>query len=114
EARERLRDDPVQADHAADEVQGTDLDAAHVEQVLDEAREAIGLVLDRLEELRGLLWRPVDVALAEAGDRCLDRREWCAQVVRNRREERGPQGVGLGAGGPPGGPARRAGPAGAG
>ncbi len=40
---------------------------------------------------------------AEAGDRRLDRRQWRAQVVRHRLQERRPQGVGGGeVGGPPG------------
>ena len=52
-----------------------------------------------------LLGRPVDVGLAEAGDRRLDRRQRRAQVVGDRLEQRAAQLVGLG---------QRVGPAGLG
>ena len=53
---------------------GAGLEAAHVEQVADQAVEAVGLLLDGAQELRLLLGRPGDLPLAEAADRGLDRR----------------------------------------
>ncbi len=64
------------------------LQAAHVEEVADEGVEAVGLLVDRREELVLLGRSPVDVSLQQARHRGLDRRERSAQVVRDGGEER--------------------------
>ena len=72
------------------------LQPAHVEQVADEVGEPVGLLLDRPLELVDVLRRPLDVALAEAGDRRLDRRQRRAQVVGDGLQQRAAQRVGGG------------------
>ena len=67
------------------------LEPAHVEQVPDERVQAIGLVLDRVEELRDVLVAPLDVGLAQARHRRLDRRERRPQVVGHGLQQRGAQ-----------------------
>jgi two-component system sensor histidine kinase KdpD len=44
-------DDLLEADRPHDELEGTGLESAHVQQVADERVEAIGLLIDRREEL---------------------------------------------------------------
>ena len=83
--------DLVEADGAALTLERAGLEPAHVEQVADEGVEPVGLLVDRGEELVSRLRRPVDVVLEQARHRRLDRRERRAQVVRDGREERGPQ-----------------------
>ena len=72
------------------------LDAAHVEQVGDEAVEAVGLLVDGPGELVALVGRPVDVVLEQAGRRGLDGRERAAQVVGDGAQDGRAQLVGLG------------------
>ena len=55
------------------------------------AGEPVGLLLDRRLELVDRLRRPVDVALAQAGDRRLDRRQRRPQVVGDGLQQRRPQ-----------------------
>ena len=78
----------VEADRHGADLERARLEPAHVEQVADERVEAVGLLVDRLEELLPRLGRPVDVALEQARDRGLDRGDRRAQVVRDGGEER--------------------------
>ena len=71
------------------------LDARGVEQLAHHVVEPFGLGEDRLEEVVHLILGPVDVGLQQAGHRRLDPRQWGAQVVRDRGEQRGSQPVGL-------------------
>ena len=59
---------------AAADVSDAGLQPAHVEQVADELVQAVGLLVDREQELVRLLGRPLDVLLEQARDRRLDRR----------------------------------------
>ena len=70
------------------DVERAGLEPAHVEQVADEGVEAVGLLVDRDEELVSRLGRPFDVLLQKARHRCLDPRERRAEVVRDGREDR--------------------------
>jgi hypothetical protein len=47
----------------------------------------VGGLLDRREQLAALVVRPLDVALAQAGDGRLDSRKGSAQVVTDGREQ---------------------------
>ena len=67
------------------------LEAAHVEQVADEAVEPVGLLVDGDEERSRCVVGPGDVVLEQARHRRLDRRERRAQVVATRAEQRGAQ-----------------------
>ena len=71
------------------------LEPAHVEKVADEVVQAIGLLVDRGEQLGAGRLVERDVLLEQAGDRRLDRGQWRAQVVRHRGQERGAQVVRL-------------------
>ena len=80
------------ADVAHHELQRAGLQPAHVEQVADEVVEPVGRLVDGLEELAASpSGVQVDVALQQARDRRLDRRQRRAQVVGHRREQRGAQ-----------------------
>ena len=83
QARERCGDDLVERRRSQRRHHCVRLDAGHVEQVVHEVREAIGLILDGGEELRGFVRSPLDVRLAKAVDRGLDASQWCAEVVRD-------------------------------
>ncbi len=64
----------------------TDLDPRHVQDVGDEVVEPVGGLLDRREQLRPLVRRPLDVVLAQARDRGLERASaGCAGRGRPRR-----------------------------
>ena len=94
EAGQRGRHDLLVADRSGLEPQRPALEPAHVEEVPHQVVEAVALLVDGAEELvRGLLG-PVDVALQQAGDRRLDRRQRRAQVVRHGPQQRHPQLVG--------------------
>ena len=73
------------------DVERAGLEPAHVEQVADEGVEAVGLLVDRDEELVLLVRRPRDVVLEQARHRGLDPRERRAEVVRDRGEDRRPE-----------------------
>ena len=88
--------DLFEADVALDELDRAGLDPAHVEKVADEVVEPVGLAVDRLEQLAPVVGVERDVALAEARDRRLDRRQGRPQVVGDRDEQRGAQRVRLG------------------
>ena len=85
----------VETDVAHHELERAGLQPAHVEQVADEVVEPVSALVDGLEQLPGGGGREVDVALQQAADRRLDRRQRRPQVVRHRREQRGAQLVGL-------------------
>ena len=87
EARERGGHDLFECDRFEGWGEHPGVDPAHAEQVLDEACQSIGLVVDRGEEFCFVAIRPVDVGLAQARDRRLDRRERRAQIVGDRLEE---------------------------
>ena len=80
-AADRGEGDLLDTDRLELDVQRRRLQATHVEQVADDRRQPIGLLLDGLVELGDRVRRPVDVALTKAGDRRLDRRQGGAQVV---------------------------------
>ena len=63
------------------------LQTAHVEEAADQAVEAVGLLVDRRQQLVLCLLGPVHVVLQQAGRRGLDGRERSAQVVRDARED---------------------------
>ena len=94
QAGQGRRHDLLVADGSGLEPQRPALQPAHVEQVADEVVEAVALLVDGAQELEGGLLGPVDVALEQAGDRRLDRRQRGAQVVRHRPQQRHPQLVG--------------------
>jgi hypothetical protein len=75
------------------EHQGPGLDSGEVEEVAHQAVEAIRLALDLGGEGEAGAVVPGDVALEEAAGRRLDRRQGAPQIVRDGREEGGPQGV---------------------
>ena len=81
------------------------LDPAHVEQVADEAVEALGLEVDRPGRGATLVVGPGDLGIHQAAGRGADRGERRAQVVRHRIEERVLEGLALpgdlGGGSPP-------------
>ena len=99
QAGERGGDDLLEGRRPEQGRDGAGVDAGHVEEVVDEVGEPVGLVLDRLEELGGLLRGPGDVGLAEAVDRRLDPGERGAQVVGDRLEQSAAQLVRFGEGG---------------
>ena len=71
------------------------LEPRHVEQVGDEPRQMIALVLDRLEQDAAVLGGDRRDLAAQRRDRRLDRRERRAQVVRHRADERAAPAVDL-------------------
>ena len=88
QARERGRHDLVEPGGPARELERARLQPAHVEQVLDELVEPVGLGVDAAHELVGVGARPVDVGLQPSARQRLDRRERRAQVVAHGREQR--------------------------
>src|SRR5690606_39466038 len=84
---ERHRDDLVQVGLADDRGDGAGLEAGHVEQVADEVVEAVGAVLNGLQQFHLVLFGPLDVIGAQGGDRRLDTGERGAQVVTDGSEE---------------------------
>ena len=72
------------------------VEAAHVEEVADEAVQPVGFGVDGLGELAALLDVPRHVGLEEARGRRLDRRQRRAEVVADGLEQRGAELVGLG------------------
>ena len=87
--------DLVEPDVAHHELDRAGLQPAHVEEVPDQVVEPVGPLVDGLEELPGGGRREVDVALQQAADRRLDRRQRRPQVVRHGCQQGGAQLVGL-------------------
>jgi len=85
------------ADRALDQpgVKGAGLDARHVEQVVDQPGQPVGLGVDDGQELLPLGVAPADLPVEQAGRRRLDRGQRGPQVVGDRVEQGGPQPVGL-------------------
>src|SRR5215475_10120703 len=81
ESLDRGGDDLLETDIAHHELEGTALEAAHVEQVADERVQAVGLLVDGCQELVGRLRRPLDVLLQQARGCGLDRRQRRPQIV---------------------------------
>ena len=71
------------------------LQPAHVEQVLDQAGQPVQRLVGGEQQLVAVLWRPVDVVAAQAGDRRLRGCQRGAQVVADGGEQRGPHPVAL-------------------
>ena len=67
------------------------VEAARPQDRVHGAREAVGLVRDDAEQLLALLGCELDVAPAQRHRRAVDRGERRAQLVRDRRDELGPQ-----------------------
>jgi hypothetical protein len=63
------------------------LDAAHVEKVLYEVGQAVGLDVDELGEPAGRLRVDLEFGVGQRGGRCLDGRERCAEVMQDGRYE---------------------------
>ena len=84
-------------DRALDQprVQRPGLDAGHVEQVVDQPGEPVGLGVDGGQELVPLGVAPADLPVEQARGRRLDRGQRGAQVVGDRVEQGGAQPVGL-------------------
>ena len=95
--------DLVEADGERVGLHHAGLEAAHVEQVADDGVEAVGLLVDGLEEVPLGLGGPVDVVLQQAGGRRLDGGERRAQVVGHGPQDGGAEPVALGRGGGLGG-----------
>jgi hypothetical protein len=74
---------------------GAGLEAGHVEEVGDEAVEALGLGEEGAEELDAVRFAEVLGEVAERAGRADDRRERRAEVVRHRRQQRASQLLGL-------------------
>ncbi len=89
------------ADHLGDRaldqlgVERPGLDAGHVEQVVDQPGQPVGLGVDGGQELVPLGVAPADLPVEQAGGRRLDRGQRGAQVVGDRVEQGGAQPVGL-------------------
>ncbi len=84
------------------------LEAAHVEQVLDQLREAVERLVRGEQQLLARLVAPADAVVAQRGHRRLGRRERAAQVVAHRVQQSGSRAVGLGDRPQPARPGRRA------
>ena len=89
EARERGGNDLLQMHRSQEWFDHAGLEPAHVQQVADEGVQAVGFVLDRCEELGDVLVTPLDVRLAQAGHRRLDRRERGPEVMGHGLQQRG-------------------------
>ncbi len=96
DASQRQRNDLVQVDLPDQRGDGAGLQAGHVEQVADEVVEAVGALLDRLQELGPVLLRPLHVRRTQRRHRRLDPGERGAQVVADGGEQRGADAVALG------------------
>ena len=78
-------------------LQRSGLEPRHVQQIADEAVEPLGFVLDGPDQIELALRRIQRLALRrQAGRRAQDRRKRRAQVVRDRRQQRRAQPLGLG------------------
>ena len=95
QAVQRRRQHLLERHSAQRGTEGARLQPAEVEQVGDDRRQPVGLVLDRLEEVVAHRGRPVDVTLAQARDRCLDAGQRRTQIVRHGAQHRRAQRVGL-------------------
>ena len=71
------------------DVQRVGVEPARPEDVVDGAREPVGLARDDVEQLRALLVVERDVAAAQRHRRAVDRGERRAQLVRDGRDELG-------------------------
>ena len=90
------RDDLVHADRAREQRQRPGLQPAHVQQVIDEAGQPVQRFVGRGEQFVAVGGGPVHLRRAQAGDGRLGRGQRGAQVVADRREQRGAHPVGLG------------------
>ncbi len=82
------RDDGIeQVDRVVVGPHGPGLEPGEVEQVADEGVEAVGALLDRLEQLGLVLGRQLEAGLTQGGHAGLDAGERGAQVVRDGREQ---------------------------
>ena len=72
------------------------MQAAHVQQVADERVQPVGVVVDRGHQRRLVGLAPLHVGLAQAAGAGLDRGQRRAQVMADRRQQRGAHPVALG------------------
>jgi hypothetical protein len=89
------------ADHAGDQVgqrgdlaaglQDAGLDPAHVQEVLHQVGQAVGLDVDECGQPAARFGADVEPGIGQRGGRCLDRGERSAQVVRDRGDQRSGQ-----------------------
>ena len=84
----RTVDDIADIDPVALRIDRAGLDPRHVEQVGDEARQPVALLLDRGEQVGAAGRLHLVAELAQAGDRAGDRRQRRLQIVRDRRQKR--------------------------
>ena len=77
-------------------LQGSGVQAAHVQQVADQGVEPVGVLLDRGEQVGLVGLGPLHVGLPQAAHAGLDRGERRAQVVADSREQRRPHPVAFG------------------
>jgi hypothetical protein len=68
---------------------------AHVEQVADHPIQAVGRLIDVVQQAAAVFRAEAHVALHQARHRRLDGCEWGAQVVRHGLQQRGAKDVGL-------------------
>nr|BFE71944.1 hypothetical protein GCM10020092_052450 [Actinoplanes digitatis] len=96
EVVERSRHDLLGAHVDGCDAQGACLQAAHVEQVGDQADQPVDRFVGGGEQLGAVVVVEVDVGASQAGDRGLGGGERGAQVVADGRQQRGSHAVGFG------------------
>ena len=84
---ERLLDEIRQVEHPQAGLQFAGLDAAHVEEIGDEAVEPLGLPVDGRGDVTALVDRPIDLWVHQRARGSADGRQGCAQVVRDRIQQ---------------------------
>ncbi len=94
EARHGGGDQLVHVGALVEDVHRTGLQAAHVEQVLDQAVQSVGFVIDGLEQDVGLVGPEGELVREEARRRRFDRRQRGAQVMAHRGQQGRPQLIG--------------------
>ena len=80
----------AQVDGLAVDVERAGADPAELEDVGDQPFEAVGLVVDRVEELGAVVGVELEIRRAQGRRSSLDRRQGCPQVVGDRGEEARP------------------------
>ena len=96
EIRQRGRHDLFERRRATQDRQRPGLETSHVQQVPHHSIQPVDLVVDRAQELLGVLRIEVHIRRQQARHRGLDARQRGPQIVRDGLEDAGPQRVGLG------------------